>query len=421
MNEKLLQFIWQHQYFNRSDLKCDFGQDVSIIFPGYFNTDQGPDFLMARIRIGQTIWVGNIELHIRSSDWERHGHTQDWHYRNVVLHVVWMDDRPGKSKCPVLELKGRIPRLLLDQYEQWMQSPLYIPCHKKITSLHPAGWEGWKKQLLMNRLHRSGTRIREYLEESRQHWEESLWWLLARNFGLRVNSDAFESIARSVPLNFFSKLRGRTDQLEALLLGQAGLLSREFMEDYPRMLKNEYLFMREKFGLVPSSIPVFFLRMRPVNFPTVRLAQLATLMNDQAGLFSRLREADSYRTVQHLFQVKASPYWDYHYLLDELTAYRPKQLGEQMVQSIMINTVCPMLFTYGEWMKDNYQKEKALSWLKEIPAENNAIIRQYRTLGLEINETSSSQAILELKKYYCDEKRCLECAIGASILKKSLF
>lgn len=421
MNEKLLQFIWQHQYFNPADLRSVTGQQISVVFPGYINVNQGPDFLMARIKIGKTVWVGNVELHLQSSDWDRHGHTQDIHYRNVILHVVWSDDQFGRFKCPVLELKGRVPRLLMEQYEQWMQSPAYIPCHKKITLLPQAGWEGWKKQLLMNRLHRSGLRIREYLDENRHHWEESLWWLLARNFGLRVNSDAFESIARSIPLNLFSKLRGRMDQLEAVLLGQAGLLSREFYEDYPKMLKNEYHFIRDKFGLVPSSIPVFFLRMRPVNFPTIRLAQLASLMNEQTGLFSKLREADSFTAVQGLFTVKAGSYWDYHYLLDELAGFQPKQLGEQMIHSIMVNTVCPMLFTYGEWMKDRHQKDKAMSWLREIPAENNSIIRQYRSLGLEINETSASQAILELKKYYCDEKRCLDCAIGATILKKSII
>jgi hypothetical protein len=419
MNERLLQFIWQFQYFNKSELASTDGEAVQIIAPGQFNTNQGPDFLDAKIKIGSTTWAGSVELHIRTSDWERHRHQHDENFRNVILHVVWEDDSPriAVETIPILQLRGRVSAILMSRYESMMKSQSFISCENSVHTIPGLIWTGWKERLLAERLIRKSELIQTFLTQNNFHWEETFWWLLARNFGIPVNSDAFEAIARSLPLSILSKHKSSIHQLEGLLLGQSGLLKKDFIEDYPTLLKREYLFLAKKYSLQPLSQPVHFLRMRPVNFPELRLAQLAQLVAKSSHLFSPVKDATTVGHVRNSLDVTANDYWHYHYRFDETSVFKEKRLGESMIDNILINTVCPALFTYGDYHRENKYKEKALQWLEATSAEKNNITNRFPGLGISNLTASDSQALIELKKEYCDRKRCLECSIGNFILK----
>ena len=427
MTERLLHFIWQFQYFNKSELTTSAGEAVQILFAGQYNTNQGPDFSDAKIKIGKTTWAGTVELHIKTSDWKKHNHQSDSNYNNVVLHVVWEDDRsrnsvPAKrteqsSVIPVIELKDRVSKILLERYEELMNATSFIPCEKSIDTVRDITWKSWKDRLLVERLLRKSKIVETHLQQNNYHWEETFWWLLAKNFGMKVNAEAFEAIAKSVSINILAKHKSQIHQLEALLLGQAGLLEGDFKDDYPVMLQKEYEFYKSKYNLQPISNPVFFLRMRPGNFPTIRLAQLAMFIHDSAHLFSKIKEANSLKDVKEWFDVTANDYWHYHYQFDEIAAFKKKKLGAAMIDNIIINTIAPVLFAYGNYHDENKYKEKALRWLEETAAEKNAITKGFQQLKIENKNAFDSQALIELKNEYCNTKRCLECGVGNAILK----
>src|SRR5688572_11162228 len=275
MTEKLLQYIWKHQYFNKNDLVTDgeMPEQLVILTPGIYNTDQGPDFREARIKIGERIWAGNVELHVMASDWHKHKHQDDPNYVSVVLHVVWENDQPPTNYEPaIISLAPRVSKFLLQQYEEWMMSPSFIPCSSQLVSVPDLVWTKWKERLLIERLEKKTISIYDHLGSNKNHWEEVFWWLLARNFGITVNRDVFEMVAQSLPVNIIGKHKNQIHQIESLLFGQAGLLNARFTEAYPAMLKKEYLFLKKKYALKPVFAPVHFLRMRPVNFPSIRLA-----------------------------------------------------------------------------------------------------------------------------------------------------
>ena len=419
MTERLLQFIWQFQYLNKSELVTTGGENIYIIFPGQFNTNQGPDFSNAKIKIGDTTWAGTIELHLQTSDWDRHRHQTDKNYRNVILHVVWEDDAEEASTIPVLQLKERVSKLLLNRYEELMNSTAFIPCEKNIHSMPDIVWTAWKERLMAERLISKAKLVENYLQQNNYHWEETFWWLLARNFGMTVNADAFEAMARSLPLTILSKHKKQIHQLEALLLGQAGLLEAEFKEDYPIMLKKEYRFLKNKYTLRPVAANVFFLRMRPGNFPTIRLAQLAMLVSESVHLLSTIKESGSVNDIKNRMDLTANDYWHYHYRFDTPSAFKHKNLGGAMIDNIIINSVVPVLFAYGNYHGEGKYKLKALEWLEATEAENNLITRGFELLGIENKNAYDSQAIIELKTHYCDMKRCLECSVGNFLLKAS--
>jgi hypothetical protein len=416
MTERLLQFIWQFQYFNKSELSAVSGETVQVITPGQYNTNQGPDFAQAKIKIGDTTWAGTVELHTRTSEWNRHDHHHDSNYNNVVLHVVWENDTTSNN-IPVIELRERVPKILLQRYEELMNSPAFIACEKSIQEVQDITWKSWKERLLAERLLRKANSVGEYLLQNNYHWEETFWWLLARSFGMKVNADAFEAIARSIPLTILAKQKHQIHQLEALLLGQAGLLDNKFEEDYPKLLRKEYYFQKSKHKLKPSPVPVLFLRMRPGNFPTIRLVQLAKLVHESAHLFSKIKDADSLKDVKQWLDVTANDYWHYHYRFDELSSFKEKKLGIFMVDNIIINTVVPALFAYGSYYGEQKYKDKALQWLGESASENNSITRGFHSIGIENKNAYDSQALIELKNEYCDKKRCLDCSAGNSILR----
>ncbi|MGQ0739426.1 MAG: DUF2851 family protein [Bacteroidota bacterium] len=420
MTERLLHFIWQFQYFSRNELATTAGEPVQIYFPGQYNTNQGPDFSGAKIKIGKTTWAGTVELHVQTSDWKKHKHQADKNYGNVVLHVVWMNDtEPDEvpNKVPVLELNGRVSKILLQRYEQLMNSSSFIPCEKMINTVKDITWRSWKDRLLAERMMRKSATVESYLAENNYHWEQSFWWLLAKNFGARVNAAAFEEMARSIPVNLLAKHKSQIHQLEALLLGQAGLLEGKHTDDYPKLLLREYKFLKEKYKLKPIHQPVHFLRMRPGNFPTIRLAQLAALIQNSAHLFSKLKETALIKDVKNLFDVTANDYWHYHYSFGEASSFKKKNLGAAMIDNIIINTIAPVLFAYGSYHNEEKYKDKALRWLEKTAAENNSITKGFGQLGIENKNAFDSQALIELKNEYCNEKRCLECGVGNALLK----
>jgi hypothetical protein len=418
MDEKLLQFIWARQYFDTSSLTTTDGEGVHVIDAGILNHHQGPDFSAARIRIGQTVWAGNVELHVRTGDWLRHGHQTDRRYENVILHVVWEHTGQVADSIPVLEMRGRIPALLMDKYRHWMGNKQSIPCQNELTRLGLLPGDAWRKSLVRQRLERKAEMILSYLGQLKGHWEEVFWWLVARNFGFSVNADAFGEMARSLPLNMISRHRHQIHQVEAFLLGQCGLLDSPFTDPYVLMLQKEYRHLRHKYRLTPIRTPVQFLRMRPCNFPTVRLAQLSMLIHGSNNLFARIREMSDIGDARKLFSVTANDFWHYHYRLEKSAAYAPKTLGQPMIGNILINTVIPSLFAYGMNLRDEECIRKSMDWLNASAAEDNAAIRIFLTGSGKSISAMDTQALLELRQHYCERKRCLECEIGRCLLSR---
>lgn len=419
MTERLLQFIWKMQYFNKLQLQTTGGETLHIFHPGQSNSNQGPDFLQASIQVADTTWVGSIEIHTHSSLWNTHGHHRDKNYNNVILHVVWEQDADIKNEkeIPMLVLQNRVSKLLLQRYGELMHNIAFIPCENSLRGVSSLTWSAWKERLAAERLERRSGIIRQQLAATRNHWEEVFWWTLARNFGVTVNSEAFEAVARSVSINILAKYKNQLNQLECLLLGQAGLLTGKFSEEYPRMLQREYSFLQKKHMLQRINLPVHFLRMRPQNFPTVRLAQLAQLIHHSTHLFSKIKESAGLQEVKKLLQVTANDYWHYHYRFDEQSAFKEKTLGKQMIENIIVNTIIPVLFSYGHIMNEPSYKARALQWLQEMPGEQNTLTRRWKSLEVMSETAMDSQALTELTKEYCLQKNCLSCAIGNSILR----
>ena len=423
MNEKLLQFIWQFQYFNKKNLTTVDGTSLHIIHTGFANTNQGPDFLEAKIKIGNTTWAGNIEIHTQSSEWNNHRHTADINYRNVILHVVWQNDMPIKDingqTIAALELQNLVPKIMLQQYDQLMRAKGFVPCENYLPALSEMGWLSWKERLVAERLQLKAETVLLNLKQSNNHWEEVFWWMLAKNFGIKVNADVFEQIAKSIPVNILAKHKNQVNQLEALLLGQSGLLAGSFDEDYPKLLQREYHFLAAKYKLKAIGKAPDFLRMRPANFPTVRLAQLAMLVFQSTHLFSKVLELKEISGIRKLLDVTANDYWHYHYTFDEATAFKPKNLGRLMTDNIIINTVVPVLFAYGIHHKEQHWKDTAVNFLSVLPAEQNAITKQWKAKNVSNENALDSQALIGLKNNYCNFKHCLNCAVGNKILKNA--
>ena len=422
MKEDLLQFIWQFQYFNRNELRCTDGDAVQIIHPGTYNSNQGPDFKEAKIKINNILWSGNVELHINSSHWHTHHHSEDTNFNNVILHVVWNHDTEIKdangSVLSTIELQSRVSKLLLEKYRRLKENAQFIACENLSSGFGSLALNSWKQRLVAERLIIKSKNIFTDLQQTNYHWEETFWWLIAANFGLTLNSGVFKKMARSLPLSLLAKHKKNIIQVEALLYGQAGLLSKTFEDKYPKMLQKEYFFYQKKYKLSPVDEELYYLRMRPANFPTIRLAQLAMLICSSEHLFSKIKETESVDELKKMFSVTANDYWHYHYIFDEVSDYKIKKLGSQMVDNIIINTVVPVIFSYGLHHSEEALKEKAIRWLEEIAPEKNTITQGFERLSYSNKSAFDSQAYIQLKKEYCDHHLCLQCAIGNSILKK---
>lgn len=422
MQEDLLHFAWRLKRFDLSDLHTTDGQAVEILQFGEANRHAGPDFTNARIRIGDTLWAGNVEMHLRASDWLRHRHQEDPKYDNVILHVVLQEDqtifRSNLEPIPCLELQKRIPNKVSKIYKSLLNNEYWIPCQHQFFSVNTAIKKFWLDRLMVERLEEKTKSVERQLLINKQDWELTFYHFLARNFGVRVNADAFEQLARSLPLKILQLYKNRLFQIEALLFGQAGLMEGDFVDDYPRKLQKEYQFLRRKHQLQAISGTQWkFLRMRPANFPTIRIAQFAMLIHQRAHLFSKMLAAKNVLEIEHMFELKISNYWQDHYLFDKPSVLRRKSLGKTTIHLLIINTITPFMFLYGKLKDEDGFKEKALSLLADLPNEKNHIIEKWKNLGVEVESAYDSQALLQLKNKYCDQKRCLDCAVGSALLK----
>ena len=417
MKESILHYIWQFRLFPVQDLKTTDGQTVEIIDPGKPNTDAGPDFFNAKIKIDNTLWAGNIEIHSLSSDWVRHHHTTDKAYDNVILHVVNKADanvfRTNGDSVAQLELA--VPDHIRINYDELLREKKWIPCADKIHQVPLFLVNDWKNSLLVERLEQKTEMIETLLSQSNNHWEEAFYVSMARSFGFGTNSEAFERLARSLPMSILAKHKDNIFQLEAMLFGQAGLLENTVNDEYQLNLQKEYRFLQSKYQLKPiESSEWKLLRLRPDNFPHVRLSQFAALIHRSTKLFSKIIESDNLQVMRGLFICEVSDYWKKHFLFGKESSVSGKRLGSKSIDILLINTVVPFLFAY--FKKKNSDNDIALKLLELIPAEKNVIIRKWMELGIGAFSAFDSQALLQLKKKYCDEKKCLLCRIGHKVL-----
>ncbi len=393
------------------------GEQVEVVTTGYRNTDSGPDFLEAKIQIGDKLWAGHVEIHVKSSDWIRHGHQNDKAYKNVILHVVYENDAQV-NEIPTLELKGHFDESLFLQYQKRISSKNWIPCEKSITQVPVFTRLSWLDRMAVERLESKSETVTKILEANQFDWEDALYKLLMRYFGLKINNEAFEYLANILPFKTLLKHADNLLQVEAMLMGCAGFLEEDFTEKYTLLLKREFAVMRAKFNLLTMPAERWkFLRMRPSNFATIRLAQMAQLIHKNGCLFSKIKTAKDTTEVKALFDVKASEYWETHYRFEVSTESKPKHLGETTADVLIINAVAPLLFCYGKLHKDESYCDTAMQFLEDIEAEDNAIIRHFSQCGITAENAMQTQALLHLYNMYCKRKRCLECKIGAVLLR----
>lgn len=425
MTEAFLHYIWQHQLLGDGLTTTD-GQPVVCHRAGEPNHDSGPDFIGAHLKIGDVEWVGNVEVHIHSSDWNAHRHTKDPAYNNLLLHVVYEHDcevRQQDGKVPLtLELKPFLHPSLVANYDSLMApaTGVEIPCAKRIGEVPKFIVESTLERMTTERIEQKTGTVRRLLEESRGGWEQTCYWLMARYFGGKVNALPFELLAKATDQRLLARWKDNPGRIEALLMGQAGLLEGYFDDEYPRVLQADYEALRSATGLQPIDGQLWkFHRIRPSGFPTIRISQFAALVCQSSNLFSTLLEAKEAKQIERLFDVKASDYWDSHYRFDVATDKpSPKRVGKTQVQTLIINVWVPLLFLYGTVCGQQSYKDQAIGLLEQLPAEDNIVIRRWRQTGIQLSSASTSQALLQLDSKYCAHRRCLECRIGYQILKQ---
>ncbi|ULQ53927.1 DUF2851 family protein [Flavihumibacter fluvii] len=419
MQERLLQFIWQEKYFNTSSLQTVSGETLTIIDSGELNTQQGPDFKHARILLNGVLWAGNIEVHLKSSQWYQHKHSTDPNYNTVILHVVWEDDDTVLSHAlPTLVLENRVPSIMLNRYTTLMQQKNAIACHDQLFQVPDSTWQGWLGELLKIRLQRKARQVLERLEETNNDWEECSWWWLARHFGGPVNAVFFETIARSIPIKILVRHRSQVIQLEAMLLGQGNLLQEPGADPYVQLLQREYRFLLNKYKFTPVHGQAQLLRMRPAGFPAVRLAQLAMLIHQSGQLFDRILDCPNLKSLEDWLNITANDFWHYHYSLLEPTPFHPKHIGKEMGHHLIINGIAPLVFATGLRQQQVHFQQLAINWLEAMPPENNQIQRAWKREGVSSKDAAQSQALSELKNGYCSAKLCLNCMIGRQLLNR---
>ncbi|MCB2207473.1 MAG: DUF2851 family protein [Bacteroidetes bacterium] len=426
MNEEFLIYLWSNKLFYTDQLFVhESGEKIQIIHPGSRNRDSGPDLFNAKIKIENTTWAGNIEIHVKSSDWKLHKHQNDPSYDNIILHVVYTDDVPvyrlNGEKIPTIVLKGLFDPQLLTTYQSFLNNTNWIPCEQQIHQIDHFTQFAWFESLCIERLEEKALGIAQQLELNQQNFTEIFYRQLCRNFGFNTNADAFELLAKSLPYQILSKHANRPDQLEALIFGQSGMLAKKFKDEYPNALKMEYHFLSEKYCLDALDSKIWkFLRMRPSNFPTIRLSQFAALVMSSAGLLTKMLEMNRLNDIKSLIKVKAHNYWLNHSYFDRISKSKSVQLGNSSIDLLLINTVIPFTFIYGKIFELQEVQDKALLWYEQIKAEKNTITRKFLSLGLKIENAKQSQAVLQLKKNYCDKKRCLSCRFGHSLISRNM-
>jgi len=428
--EQLLHYVWKHRLWPLKPLETTDGRLVEVIDPGLYNRrNAGPDFFNAKVRISGTLWVGNIEIHDRASDWYQHGHDHDSAYDNVVLHVVGdantdvMNSR--REYLPQLILE--VPQTVQEHYEELLHTDHYPPCYKIIPDLTPLLLHSWMAALQTERLEQKTEAIRHRAELAGGSWEDAYFITLARNYGFGINGDAFEQWARQVPLSAVGKHRDDLFQVEAIFMGQAGLLDLQAVperyqkdalnEGYFSRLRNEYLYLAHKFSMKPMNYVAWrFLRLRPQNFPHIRISQLANLYYERKAGLSQLLECESVDAIQQLLSTHVTPYWESHYVFGSESPKNAKHLSKASLNLLTINTAIPMFFAVGRHRQKEEYCDRAFDLLEQLKAENNHIVKMWNECGLGATTAGDSQALIQLKREYCDKRDCLRCRIGYEYL-----
>lgn len=421
MKEDFIIYIWEFQLFNHQNLKTDDGQTIQIIENGQRNHDSGPDFFNAKIKIAETLWVGHVEIHTKASHWKQHKHQLDKAYENVVLHVVLKNDvavkRMDGTVIPTLTLQNKIEPALALKWQSMQENRDWIPCEKSIEKVNDFTWFNWKNRLLIERLQNKSSQIEALLTWTKNDWNTCFYIFLARSFGMKVNQEPFEFLTKSLPLTIIQKHINQTLAIQALFFGQAGFLSKTFKDDYPQQLKKEYEFLKKKYSLESIQNQSWkFSKLRPANFPTLRIAQLAALIQKRPNAFSHILEIKDLKTIEEIFNIEIDEYWLKHYQFDKLSVTKKKQIGTTFINSILINSIIPFLFTYYKKNSQEAKIEGLIEYLETLPSEKNSIISKWKAIGINSHNTADSQALIQLKKQYCDKKRCLSCTIGHTIL-----
>lgn len=420
MKEDFLHFIWKNRLFEPVNLLTCEGEPVEIVNTGRHNTHAGPDFFDARIRINQTLWAGNVEIHLRASDWNRHGHQTDPLYRNTILHVVAENDiivrNDAGAAIPAVEIGWA--QTIEHNYESLMEQHDWVNCASRLNKVDPFRIRFFLNGLAIERIQKKISVIENLMSGMKDDWSETFYLLLARSFGFRQNGDPFEMLARSLPLHIIQRHRLSLVQVEALLFGQAGLLGEPTLfEEYPQQLVKEYVFLSAKYNLKPMPGHLWkFMRMHPRNFPTIRMAQFAGVLHASPSLFTKLIGVKSMDIYRSLLRTGISTYWDTHYTFCKTTKKEEKRMGEGSFQSIVINVVVPFLFLYGERHNKQELKDHALKMMEELPAEDNVILRQWTSSGITPINALESQALIHLHHEYCEPAKCLECGIGQRLI-----
>lgn len=425
MKEDFLHFLWRFKKFDFLNAQTVQGEELEILETGLYNQSQsGPDFFNAKIKIGEQLWAGNVEIHKKSSDWYAHHHEVDPAYDNVILHVVWEHDvevfRRNNSVIPTLTLKEIVHKNALENYNQLLgvQVRKWINCENDFPDFMDFDIQNWLERLYIERLEDKSKVIYALLNRNTNNWEATLFCMLAKNFGLNVNGDAFLSMANSIPFSVIQKTN-ESSQMEALLFGQAGLLDRVYDHPYYEELKSEYKYLKHKYKLNRKGIlPVSFFRLRPQNFPTIRLAQLAGVYIKNKNLFQHLIEQKDMEKIKSSFDIKASEFWDSHFTFDKEVKARPKKISRNFINLLLINTIIPLKFCFAH-QKGALDFEELFSLMRKLPVEKNTIVEGFNSLRAKtaINALDS-QALIQLKKNYCAKNQCLRCNLGLKLLQK---
>lgn len=422
--EKLMQYVWKHRLWRSEDMVTNTGKKVRVVDPGLLNTDAGPDFFNAKIEIDGHMWVGNVEMHYRATDWKRHHHDSDKAYDSVILHVVAKDDAPVRRTNGEL-----IPQLVLEvspqfnaDYASLVGATVEVPCATKIKQVPHLTIVEWVEGLAFERLHGKVERIHQLLDSFNGSWEDVCYVTLARNFGFGINNDAFERLARRTPLRLLGKHSDSVLQIEALLFGQAGMLDAQKpgMDSYYNQLCTEYAFLSNKFQLTPMEKESWKLfRIRPQNFPYRRIAMLAQFIEGGFRMMNRILEAEGEKEMRALFEVELSGYWIKHYTFGKPNERATATLSRSSIDIILINTVAPLLYAYGELTGNYEMTDKAIKLLEDLRAESNSIVSHFVAYGIDCPDALTSQALVQLKREYCDARKCIYCKIGHHLLSKA--
>lgn len=422
--EKLMQYVWKHRLWRSEDMVTNTGKKVRVVDPGLLNTDAGPDFFNAKIEIDGHMWVGNVEMHYRATDWKRHHHDSDKAYDSVILHVVAKDDAPVRRTNGEL-----IPQLVLEvspqfnaDYASLVGATIEVPCATKIKQVPHLTIVEWVEGLAFERLHGKVERIHQLLDSFNGSWEDVCYVTLARNFGFGINNDAFERLARRTPLRLLGKHSDSVLQIEALLFGQAGMLDAQKpgMDSYYNQLCTEYAFLSNKFQLTPMEKESWKLfRIRPQNFPYRRIAMLAQFIEGGFRMMNRILEAEGEKEMRSLFEVELSGYWTKYYTFGKPNERATATLSRSSIDIILINTVAPLLYAYGELTGNYEMTDKAIKLLEDLRAESNSIVSHFVAYGIDCPDALTSQALVQLKREYCDARKCIYCKIGHHLLSKA--